>query len=202
MRTIPTCFLFVTVRSRSLTHEDCPLHWPNQELSFSAIVFARSPPHMLIRGFNVVDSWVEHSMARTLNRLTALAVSRAKDRGLYADGGGLALQVSKDGARSWVFRFMRDGRERCMGLGSLNSVGLAKARIKAAAARELLADGKDPIAIKDAQRAALAPAMTFQRAAAEFIAAHRSGWRSAAHAVQWEVTLATFAEPLIGALPV
>jgi hypothetical protein len=78
-------------------------------------------------------------MARTLNRLTALAVSRAKDRGLYADGGGLALQVSKDGARSWVFRFMRDGRERCMGLGSLNSVGLAKARIKAAAARELLA---------------------------------------------------------------
>jgi integrase len=141
-------------------------------------------------------------MARTLNRLTALAVSRAKDRGLYADGGGLALQVSKAGARSWVFRFMRDGRERCMGLGSLNSVGLAKARIKAAAARELLADGKDPIAIKDAQRAALAPAMTFQRAAAEFIAAHRSGWRSAAHAVQWEVTLATFAEPLIGALPV
>jgi integrase len=139
-------------------------------------------------------------MARALHRLTAMAVSKAKARGLYSDGGGLALQVSKDGARSWVFRFMLNGRERCMGLGSLNAVTLAKARQKAASARELLADGKDPIEAKHAQRAA--PAMTFTNAAAEYIAAHRSGWRSASHATQWEATLATFAQPVIGALPV
>jgi integrase len=130
-----------------------------------------------------------------------MAVSKAKARGLYSDGGGLALQVSKDGARSWVFRFMLNGRERCMGLGSLNAVSLAKARQKAAGARELLADGKDPIEAKHALRASLAP-MTFTRAAEEFIAAHRSGWRSARHAMQWEASLATFAQPLIGALPV
>jgi Arm DNA-binding domain len=107
-------------------------------------------------------------VARTLHRLTALAVSRANARGLYSDGGGLALQVSKDGARSWVFRFMLNGRERCMGLGSLNAVSLAKARQKAASARELLADGKDPIEAKHALRASLSPVMTFTRAAEEF----------------------------------
>jgi integrase len=141
-------------------------------------------------------------VARALHRLTALGVSKAKTRGLYSDGGGLALQVSKDGARSWVFRFMLNGRERCMGLGSLNAVSLAKARQKAASARELLADGKDPIETKHALRASLAPVMTFTRAAEEFIAAHRSGWRSEKHATQWRRSLATLAQPLVGALPV
>jgi integrase len=141
-------------------------------------------------------------VARALHRLTALAVSRAKARGLYSDGGGLALQVSNGGARSWVFRFMLNGRERCMGLGSLHAVSLAKARQKAASARELLADGKDPIEAKHALRASLSPVMTFTRAAEEFIAAHRSGWRSAKHATQWETSLASFAQPHIGALPV
>jgi integrase len=141
-------------------------------------------------------------MARALHRLTAMAVTKAKARGLYSDGGGLALQVSKDGARSWVFRFMLNGRERCMGLGSLNAVSLAKARQKAASARELLADDKDPIEERNAQRASHAPGMTFASAAGEYIEAHRSGWRSALHARQWEASLATFAEPLIGALSV
>ena len=32
--------------------------------------------------------------------------------------------------------------------------------------------------------------------------AHRAGWRNAKHAAQWESTLETYAEPVIGALPV
>ena len=39
-----------------------------------------------------------------------------------------------------------------MGLGSLNAVSLADARLKAAACRGLLADGVDPIAARDAER--------------------------------------------------
>ena len=42
-------------------------------------------------------------MARKLERLTALTVSRAKTRGYLADGGGLYLQISASGAKSWVF---------------------------------------------------------------------------------------------------
>jgi hypothetical protein len=34
---------------------------------------------------------------------------------------GLYLQVSADGAKSWIFRFMLDGRAREMGLGPLHA---------------------------------------------------------------------------------
>jgi RNA 3'-terminal phosphate cyclase len=56
-------------------------------------------------------------MARMIGKLTALAVSQVKRRGYYGDGGGLFLQVSASGAKSWVFRFKETGRLREMGLG-------------------------------------------------------------------------------------
>ena len=59
---------------------------------------------------------------RTTSRLTALKVERARERGMYADGGGLYLRVTEDGSKNWVFRHMLDGRPRWMGLGPLASV--------------------------------------------------------------------------------
>jgi integrase len=44
--------------------------------------------------------------------------------------------------------------------------------------------------------------MTFKQCAEAHIKAHRAGWRNAKHAAQWESTLATYAEPIMGALPV
>jgi hypothetical protein len=44
--------------------------------------------------------------------------------------------------------------------------------------------------------------MTFDQCAAAYIDAHRSGWKNAKHAAQWENTLAAYARPLIGKLPV
>ena len=41
-------------------------------------------------------------MGRTVEKLTALAVNRAKEPGYYGDGGGLYLQVSKTGNKSWI----------------------------------------------------------------------------------------------------
>jgi hypothetical protein len=84
-------------------------------------------------------------MARRLQRLTALAVSRAKGRGYLADGGGLYLQISPSGAKSWVFRFRDAGRLREMGLGPVHTVPLVKARQKAHECRNLRLDGLDPI---------------------------------------------------------
>ena len=56
-------------------------------------------------------------MARTIGRLTALKVEKAKEPGLYADGGGLYLRVTSEGARNWILRYMLDRRPRWMGLG-------------------------------------------------------------------------------------
>ena len=91
-------------------------------------------------------------MARPEKRLTARAVETIKKPGLHADGAGLYLHVSRNGARSWIFRWRRDGRLRDMGLGPLNTVSLAEARDKALACRKLKYDGRDPIEERRAQR--------------------------------------------------
>jgi integrase len=144
-------------------------------------------------------------MARTTGRLTALRVERAKQPGMYADGGGLYLQVSDNGA-SWIYRYMIAGRPREMGLGPLALYGLGEARAKALDARKLRHGGIDPIEARRAARAKArsdAPkAMTFDQCAEAYIKAHRAGWRNAKHAGQWEATLKTYAAPAMGSLPV
>src|SRR5215468_10610177 len=145
-------------------------------------------------------------MARVIGKLTALKVEKLKTPGLHGDGGGLYLRVTEDGTKNWVFRFMLNGRPRWMGLGPLALFGLQEARGRALDARRLRHDGIDPI---DARRAArlqerleAAKAVTFRQCAESYIASHRSGWRNAKHAAQWDATLATYAYPSIGALPV
>jgi hypothetical protein len=82
-----------------------------------------------------------------------------------------------------------------MGLGSFNTVSLRGARDRAEECRNLLQRGKDPIAERDAERAATAQAKTiiFEKAAEEFIADKDAGWRNAKHRQQWRNTLTTYA---------
>ncbi|MGB9270985.1 MAG: Arm DNA-binding domain-containing protein, partial [Pseudolabrys sp.] len=93
-------------------------------------------------------------MTRIHGRLTALAVKNTTKRGIYADGGGLYLQVARNGSRSWILRYRLGGRRRYCGLGSTLRVSLAEARQKAAEARSVLMAGNDPIALKQGQRTA------------------------------------------------
>jgi hypothetical protein len=79
-------------------------------------------------------------MAR--DKLTAKQVEKFKKPGIYGDGGNLYLRVSPGGKR-WVliYRNPSSGKRTEMGLGGFANVALARAREKAAAARELLAQG-------------------------------------------------------------
>src|SRR5215471_17840092 len=143
-------------------------------------------------------------MARPIGRLTALKVDRAKRHGMYADGGGLYLRVTEDGTKNWVYRYMLHGRPRWMGMGPLHTIGLAEARNRAAEYRLQRHDGVDPIESRRAERLQArldaANAVTFKECAARYIASHRAGWRNPKHAAQWQATLATYAEPVIGGL--
>src|SRR3954467_10822160 len=145
-------------------------------------------------------------MARGIGKLTAIAVARASRRGYYGDGGGLYLQVSSGGAKSWVYRFKEAGRLREMGLGPLHTISLADARQRAQDCRKLRLDGKDPIEARRPQRMTArldaAKAMTFEACAERYIASHKPGWRNAKHAAQWTATLTTYVFPSFGALPV
>src|SRR6516225_894352 len=143
---------------------------------------------------------------RTIGRLTALKVDKAKRAGMYADGGGLYLRVTHSGTKNWVFRFMLNGRPRWMGVGPLHTIGLAEARNRAAGFRLQRHDGIDPIERRRAERLEArfdaAKAMSFKECAVMYIAGHRAGWRNPKHAAQWQATLAMYAEPVIGGLSV
>ena len=66
----------------------------------------------------------------------------------------LQVEASPHGGvtKSWLFRYMRDGRPRWHGLGPVELVTLAEARDKALACRKMLLDGIDPIEAKRAER--------------------------------------------------
>lgn len=126
------------------------------------------------------------SMGRAIHRLSARAVATATTKGYHPDGGGLYLQVSSAGAKSWVLRFKRHGKPREMGLGSASVVTLQEARHAALEARKLLAAGKDPIVQR---RSVQAHGMTFGDASDAYIESHKGAWKTEAQAHQWAQSL-------------
>jgi integrase len=143
-----------------------------------------------------------------LHRLGPTDLRRAKP-GMYGDGGGLWLQITKGAAghanRSWIFRYGRNGRRREMGLGPVHITGLKDAREKAAELRKQVYEGHDPIEQRNAERAvhaaATARAVSFDECATAYAKAHRPKW-TPKHALQWSVSLAKHASPVFGKLPV
>jgi integrase len=142
---------------------------------------------------------------------TALEVAKCRTPGTWRVSRNLYLQVEPAGdgqgiTKSWICRYMLDGRARSMGLGPSELVSLGEARDRAVAARKLLLDGIDPIEARNAERLqaklAAASTMTFKECGKAYIAAHETGWRNAKHRQQWRNTLDTYVYPLIGALPV
>ncbi|MFN4163567.1 MAG: tyrosine-type recombinase/integrase [Ferrovibrio sp.] len=139
-------------------------------------------------------------MVRFLNRLKALHLSKMTTPGMYPDGGGLYLQVSKSGTQSWVYRYGLNGRNREMGLGPLSVISLAEARALAVECRKLRQAGTDPIdARKDTRKAQQREAKTFQVCAETYIETHAAGWRNAKHADQWRNTFSTYVWKQMGA---
>jgi len=145
-------------------------------------------------------------MSRQLNKLTALQVNRLATPGLHGDGGGLTLQITKAGVKSWLFRYMRDGTAHGMGLGPTHTISLSEARQKALEARKQLIDGLNPLVVKkQKQQERLlerAKMMTFDQCSKAYIDAHKASWKNAKHIEQWTNTLRTYASPVFGDLPV
>lgn len=128
---------------------------------------------------------------RTADKLTARTVATITEPGRHSDGGGLYLNVTPTGARSWLFMWKVAGKRREMGLGSARDVSLKEARDLAADCRKTVRAGADPVAARKAPRT-----LTFGEAADELIASMGPTWRNAKHRAQWEMTLKTYCPKL------
>lgn len=138
-------------------------------------------------------------------------LSDAKARNIKPDdpqlahGGitGLVLIPAKTkGHGKWVLRFVSpsSGKRRNAGLGSYPEVGIAEVGKQAMTMREQIAAGVDPLEAKRIETSR--PAIpSFKDAATSLHIELSPGWKNAKHGQQWINTLADYAFPEIGALP-
>lgn len=132
--------------------------------------------------------------------------------GRHADGGGLYLRVQGTGAKSWLFRLLVGGKAKDIGLGPAtgpDAVGLAAARDKAEELRVAARLGEVPEGTRTKARKAKAKAQaetltrkSFRDAAETYMDRKEGGWKNEKHRQQWRNTLATYAYPAFGDLPV
>ena len=125
-------------------------------------------------------------------RLSARAIATLKRPGRHADGGNLYLYIGKAGNRSWTFMWVRNGRQREMGLGPVGDVSLAEARDAAREARRHLRAGRDPIAERDRDK----QSPTFGDFADAYVDTMKGQWANVKTAHQWRVMLTTNAAPI------
>ena len=139
--------------------------------------------------------------------LTATFVKNAKNTGAPAgdkhrDGGGMYLLVNASG-KYWRMDYRFADKRKTLALGVYPAVSLEKARKRRDAARELLADGKDPGTVKreERQATAMAAANTFELVAREFLQTKLEAW-TPMYAAKWLRGMEKDLFPYIGKLPI
>lgn len=85
------------------------------------------------------------------------------------DGSGLYLLIRPDGKKWWRLDYTHAGKRKTLSLGTYPDTGLALARRKAAAERELVAAGIDPSAARKSEKAQQAETRETERRLAEGI---------------------------------
>ena len=137
-------------------------------------------------------------------KLTAKGIAAAQPgeraRKLF-DGGGLYLEITPQGAKLWRIKYRIGGKERRISFGAFPEVSLKEARERLAEARQLLRDGIDPSAHRQAQRQTAAGAHTFEAVAREWYAATKGSWVEA-HAERQLRRLEVHVFPYIGRRPI
>lgn len=107
----------------------------------------------LLVGDNLV--LVCHARAAKM-ALTELQAKKAKVRGKpykLTDGGGMCLLINPNGAKYWRVSYRFAGKQKTLSLGVYPDVSLTDARTHRDDARNLLANGIDPSAVRQAQKA-------------------------------------------------
>lgn len=136
------------------------------------------------------------------HKLSAAFVTSAPV-GKHCDGGGLWLYKRSDGGAQWVLRVTIHGRRREMGLGSLPSVSLKKAREQAEQWRAVAANGVDPVKERERQvRELMRTDNTLRKIAVEAFEARKAELKGDGLAGRWFSPLELHVLPKLGKVPV
>ena len=150
-------------------------------------------------------------MPRQAPHLTAQHVRAISRAGYHAVGGvsGLNLQVSKQGAKSWILRTTVGTKRREIGLGPFPEVSLANARILASELKQQIRDGIDPVIEREKKQREIKNAqtksITFQEIAEQFVDKKTKEFKESSRAKQrqrLENSLKNYVYPIIGKLPI
>lgn len=138
--------------------------------------------------------------------LTDTQIRQAKGTGKVQrlwDERGMYLEVTPPGGKVWRFKYRFDNKEKRIGLGRYPETGLKEARERREAARKLLADGIDPSAHRQEQKAAEATRTesTFEAIAREWFKRFAPGW-AASHSKVVIRRLEKDIFPLMGKRPI
>ncbi|MUV14590.1 tyrosine-type recombinase/integrase [Noviluteimonas gilva] len=138
-------------------------------------------------------------MAANTNKLTAIAIKNAKP-GKHFDGGGLFLDVRKNGSKYWRMKYRNGSSEQLLSFGVYPEVGLPEARARRDEARLLKRNGTDPATEKRARKVVVkhAAAEGFGVIAAEWLAKQKPSLAEVTHAkAEWMISLV----PTLHSLP-
>ena len=142
-------------------------------------------------------------MAYTSGKLTKNLV-RTLGQGRHGDGNGLYLVVDPSGARRWIVRVTVKGQRNRQGkpnrtdfgLGGADIITLTVARERALEYRRLAKQGLNPKYHRDKE------VPCFEEVARQVHIERLPTWKNPKHGQQWINTLADYAFPKIGRLPV
>lgn len=120
-------------------------------------------------------------MALTNTFVQQVKPSGKKNGDKHSDGHGLYLHVKESG-KYWRMAYRHAGKQKTLALGVYPDVSLAKARQKCREARQVLADGVDPMEVKRARKAEVIAATnnTVRAVGDNWLKIKMDGW-SAAH---------------------
>lgn len=112
--------------------------------------------------------------------LTDSAIKTAKPKEKpykLSDAHGLYLEITPNGSKLWRLKYRVAGKEKKLSFGAYPAVGLQQARKKRDEARQLLAEGKDPSAERQAEKEAQqSNGLTFETLAREWHAYRAPRW--------------------------
>lgn len=130
------------------------------------------------------------------------AKPEAKSRKLF-DGEGLYLEISPTGGKWWRLKYRFNGKEKRISLGTYPKISLAEAREERRKAKNKLAEGTDPSAAKQAEKAQRKAALTntFESAARAWLEHRAEAWTERTRTIIW-ASLERYALPSLGNKPI